>query len=83
MLRLLVPLVCAALTLPPSFSYADDESRIRSQQDIIRDRARACKGMKGQAMTECQATYVGPRDEKAGTGGWRQSPNPRRTPGRS
>ena len=82
MFRLLLPFIAVAL-LGVAPATAQDDLKPRSQQDIIRERARACRGLKGQAMSDCQASYVGPRDEKAGTGGWRKPANPSRRPGRA
>jgi len=83
MSRSFTPILLVLLVVSSNATFPQDETKSRSQQDILRERARACKGLKGQAMSECQAGYVGPRDEKAGTGGWRRPPNPQRGPGRA
>jgi hypothetical protein len=82
MSRWSVTVLLAVLMGCPSIVQSQNEPKPRSQQDIIRDRERACKGLKGQAMNDCQASYVGTREEKSGNSGWRRPPNPSKRPGR-
>ena len=70
MSRLPIAMFVAALCLAPSClapgaAQAQDEfgrngNQPRSQHDIIRERASACKGLKGSALSECLDNYVGP-----------------------
>jgi len=82
MSRLAARIFIAAIALVADAS-AQDEVKSRSQHDIIRERAQACRGLKGEAMTECQANYVGPRRDRIERGGWRRPSNPSRGPGRA
>ena len=82
-------LTCFALTLlaaAPWAATAQDEDLFRprgpkTQQDIIREREEACRGLTGQARTECLDSYVGPK-ERGEYRGWRQPARPRDRPGR-
>jgi hypothetical protein len=83
MSRLCIPLLIAVLCLAPCAARAQEEfgrggNQPRSQHDIIRERANACKGLKGEALAECLDNYVGPKDK-----GWRKPASPPRKPGRA
>jgi hypothetical protein len=86
--RVFAAMLVAALALAPCAAYPQDESaykadKPRSQQDIIREREKACQGLKGEARMECLANYVGPREEKTDRGSWKRPPNPPRPQGRN
>jgi hypothetical protein len=83
MSRLPIAMLAAALCLACGAAraqeeYGRDSNRPRSQHDIIRERANACKGLKGEALSECLENYVGPRDR-----GWRRPASPPRGQGRA
>jgi hypothetical protein len=83
--RVSAAMLIAALMWAPHPVVADEDSaympKPKSQQDIIREREKACQGLKGEARNECLANYVGPPREKSG-GSWKRPPNPPREQGR-
>jgi hypothetical protein len=84
-----IPRACAAVLIAaficsPCLLLADDDmytTKPKSQQDILKEREQACRGLKGEARTECLANYVGPTREKS-SGAWKKPPNPPRAQGR-
>jgi hypothetical protein len=85
--RLFAATLMVALSLAPHIARAQDENLDRpnpprTQQDIGRERTNACRGLKGQALTECLANYVG-SERRAGAGAWKRPAHPARTPGRA
>ena len=87
MSRVVAAMLMAAFAFAPYAAYGQDESARRgdtprSQQDIIREREQACRGLKGEARTECLANYVGPIHDKP-SGAWKRPPNPPRSQGRT
>ena len=54
----------------------------RTQQDIMRERNRACQKLKGEAYNECIANYVGPKHNPS-TGGWTRPAQPAKSHGRT
>ena len=87
MSRVFTAMLMAVLAIAPYAGRAQDEnsytgSKGRTQQDIAKEREQACRGLKGEARTECLANYVGPvRDKPSGT--WKKPPNPPRPQGRT
>ena len=85
--RLFAAMVMVALALALQAARAEDENTYRdnpprTQQDISRERTNACRGLKGQALTECLSNYVG-RESRAGAGTWKRPSHPPRNPGRA
>ena len=89
MSRVFAAILIAAFAFAPYAAHAQDDNayragKPRSQQDIIRERESACRGLKGEALTECLANYVGPKDDKAERGGSYKKPaNPPKPQGRT
>jgi hypothetical protein len=88
MSRLVALMLLTTFAFGPRTVHAQEESGYtdhppRTQQDIIRDRENACKGLKGQAHSECVANYVGPKRDHAGGGGWKRPAHPPRSEGRA
>lgn len=88
MSRVLTAMLMAVFAIAPYAGRAQEENPYpsgrggRTQQDILREREQACRGLKGEARTECLANYVGPvRDKPAGT--WKKPPSPPRPQGRT
>ena len=85
MFRASAAVLMAAFTCMPGPAPADEDmpyqSKPKTQQDILREREQACRGLKGEARTECLANYVGPTREKS-SGAWKKPPNPPRAQGR-
>ena len=79
-------MLIAAFGCAPYPAPADEDmpyqSKPKTQQDIIREREQACRGLKGEARSECLANYVGPSHERSG-GAWKRPPSPPRQQGRS
>jgi hypothetical protein len=79
-----------SLALAPYAGRAQDDNaygggtgtKARTQQDIMREREQACRGLKGEARAECLANYVGPASDKP-SGTWKKPPNPPKPHGRS
>ena len=87
--RAVAAMLIAASALAPYAVRAQDDNayggggtKARTQQDIMREKEQACRGLKGEARTECLANYVGPVNEKPG-GSWKRPPNPPKPSGRS
>ena len=84
--RLAAVMLLSALSFPVFGARTLDgdypDNPPRSQQDIIRDREKACKGLKGQAYSECVANYVGPKRDNPDSG-WRRPAKPAKDHGRS
>ena len=86
MSRMLVVMLMVACAGAPFAGHAQDENtykgeRPRSQQDILREKDRACSKLKGMARTECLDNYVGPVQDKP-KGAWKRPPNPPKAYGR-
>ncbi len=85
--RIPAAMLIAAFAFAPCAGRAQDDNayrapKARSQQDILREREQACRGLKGEARSECLANYVGPMPEKPNTG-WKKPPNPPKPQGRT
>ena len=89
MSRPIAILLLGALTVLPVLPYATHaedngytDKPPRTQLDILRERNRACRGLKGEAYNECIANYVGPRRDQPG-GGWTRPAQPAKGHGRT
>lgn len=85
--RLFAAMLMVALALAPHAARAQDENADRanpprSQQDISRERTNACRGLKGQTLSECLSNYVG-REHRAGQESWRRPAHAPQRPGRT
>ncbi len=85
--RVATAVLIAAFAVAPHAGRAQDDNayrapKARSQQDIMREREQACRGLKGEARTECMANYVGPVHDSP-SGGWKRPPNPPKPQGRN
>jgi hypothetical protein len=87
MSRVLTAMLMAVFAIAPYAGRAQEENPSstnrggRTQQDIMREREQACRGLKGEARTECLANYVGPVHDKP-SGAWKRPPNPPQPQGR-
>ena len=64
MYRMIAAMLTCALMASLTVVDAQDtksDSKAKTQDDIIRERARACEGLKDRAMRECLDDYVGPK----------------------
>ena len=86
--RVATAMLIAAFVFPPHAGRAQDDdaqrsgTKARTQQDIMREREQACRGLKDEARSECLANYVGPVHDKP-SGAWKRPPNPPKPQGRS
>ena len=86
MSRPIAILLLACLTIPPHVAHAEDSGysdKPRTQQDILRERNRACQGLKGEAYSECIANYVGPKRDQPRSSGWARPAHSPKSHGRS
>ncbi|HYL19374.1 MAG TPA: hypothetical protein VEV20_11885 [Burkholderiales bacterium] len=87
MSRPIAILLLGALTVLPYAARGQDNDYTdkppRTQQDIVRERNRACRGLKGEAYNECIANYVGPKRDQPATGGWTRPAQPAKGHGRT
>jgi hypothetical protein len=88
MSRVFPGLLTAAFCFALPAAHADDldgdrYNKPRTQQDIMRERSNACRGLTGQALTECLSNYVGPREKKPPPGIWTRPPAPPKPAGRA
>jgi len=87
MSRRIAILLLGALTVLPCAARAEDDGYTdkppRTQQDILRERNRACQGLKGEAYNECIANYVGPKRDQPASGGWKRPAHPAKSHGRT
>ena len=87
MSRPIAILLLGALTVLPYPARAQNNEYTdkppRTQLDILRERNRACRGLKGEAYNECIANYVGPKHDHPGTGGWTRPAKPAKGQGRT
>jgi len=86
--RVAAAMLITAFALAPYAGRAQDDdvqrsgTKARTQQDIMREREQACRGLKGEARSECLSNYVGPVHDKP-SGAWKRPPNPPKPNGRS
>jgi hypothetical protein len=87
MSRPLAILLLGTLALLPCIGHAQSgengDNPPRTQQDIIRDRDRACRGLKGEAYSECVSNYVGSRRDHPASSGWTRPSKPPKSQGRT
>ena len=88
MSRVFPGLLTAAFCFALPAAHADDldsdmSNKPRTQQDIMKERSSACSGLKGQALQECLANYVGRREKKPDGGSWKKPPTPPKPIGRA
>jgi hypothetical protein len=70
LLRLLASVAAAGLAFAMATVNAQDAeqekfNQPRTQGEIMKERADACRGLKGAALKECLANYVGPKHDAA------------------